>query len=79
MKKNVIIRTLLLFLAIANQLLTYAGKNPLPIAESDLYEWATISSTLLTTLWAWWKNNSFTKEAIRADDYLKQLKMGNPE
>ena len=29
------------------------------------------------TVWTWWKNNSFTKEAIKADEYLEDLRNGN--
>ena len=31
-------------------------------------------ATIITALWAWWRNNSFTQNAIKADGYLKQLK-----
>ena len=30
--------------------------------------------TIATALGSWWKNNSFTPEAIEADDFLCQLK-----
>lgn len=30
--------------------------------------------TIATALVSWWKNNSFTPEAIEADDFLCQLK-----
>ena len=29
---------------------------------------------VLTAIIAWWKNNSFTQEAIEADKYLDQLR-----
>ena len=31
-------------------------------------------NSVIATLWAWWKNNSFTKEAIEADEYKKKIK-----
>ena len=31
-------------------------------------------ATIVTAIIAWWKNNSFTQEAIEADKYLDQLR-----
>lgn len=50
------------------------GKNPLPFAENELYAMFTAAATIAATLWAWWKNNSFTSEAIEADEYLAELR-----
>lgn len=72
--KDTIIRTVILAVALLNQILTATGKNPLPFSENEIY---TIISSLATTaaaLWAWWKNNSFTVPAIIADKYLNELK-----
>ncbi len=71
---DTIIRTVILAVALLNQILTAAGKNPLPFSENEIY--ATLSSLLTTAaaIWAWWKNNSFTVPAIIADRYLKELK-----
>ncbi|MBO7170954.1 MAG: holin, partial [Clostridia bacterium] len=30
--------------------------------------------TVGASVWAWWKNNSFTKAAQEADKYLEQLR-----
>lgn len=69
-----IIRTVLLVVAIVNQLLTAAGKNPLPFSDDEIYTGLTAVFTIATTAWAWWKNNSFSKNAIKADEYLNELK-----
>ncbi len=74
MKKETILRTVLLVLALFNQILTALGKNPLPFSDEQLYETLSLLFTAAASLWAWWKNNSFTKEAIRADAYLAELK-----
>jgi len=50
------------------------GKNPLPWAEEDVYTFLSTLATIAATVWAWWKNNSFTQAAITADDYMLQLK-----
>ena len=69
-----IIRTIVLALALINQTLRALGKNPLPFAENDVYEFLTLAVTIGASLWAWWKNNSFTKPALQADQLLKFLR-----
>ena len=72
-----IIRAIVLLVTLVNTVLTIFGKNPLPFAEDELYAWLTAAATVAATLWAWWKNNSFTPEAIQADKYLAELKANN--
>ena len=72
---DTIIRTVILALALINQVLTASGKNPLPFAENEVYELLSLLATIGASLWAWWKNNSFTKPAIEADKYMRHLKM----
>ena len=69
-----IIRAIVIFVTLVNTILTMSGKNPLPFAEDELYAWLSAAATVAATLWAWWKNNSFTPEAIQADEYLAELK-----
>lgn len=73
-KKETIIRTIVLLLALANQVLAICGKNAIPITEDEVYQLVTLLVTIASTLWAWWKNNSFTQEALQADAYLEQLR-----
>ncbi len=72
-----IVRTIVLAVTLINQVLTMLGKNPLPFAEDELYALLTTTATVAATLWAWWKNNSFTPAAIKADEYLMELKASN--
>ena len=74
---DTIIRAIVLFVTLVNTILTMSGKNPLPFAEDELYAWLSAAATVAATLWAWWKNNSFTPEAITADEYLAELKANN--
>jgi len=78
MTKNIstgtIVRTLCLILALANQLLSAFGKSPLPIDNAQLEQLVTGLITVVAALVNWWENNSFTPEAIEADQYLTRLK-----
>ncbi len=71
---DTIIRTIILLVALCNQALTALGKNPLPFAEEDLYEVLSLVATTAAAVWAFWKNNSFTKSAVAADEYMSELK-----
>ena len=71
-----IARTIVLALALINQLLTATGHAVLPITDEQV-------NTLVSTIWtvvaacvAWWKNQSFTINAREADLYLQDLKQG---
>lgn len=69
-----LIRTIVLFITLLNQTLTMLGKNPLPYSETDIYGFLTALVTIGATVWAWWKNNSFTQAALKADELMKELK-----
>ena len=74
-----IARTIILIVALVNTFLTMSGKNPLPFADDDIYTAVSIIATLAASAWAWWKNNSFTTDAIKADEYLQELKGSKKE
>lgn len=74
--KGTIIRTACLVLAIANNALALAGKSPLPIDDAMVTEVISFVFVVATSLAAWWKNNSFSQSAIKADEYMKDLKTG---
>ena len=67
-------RTICLFVALANQILIKVGKEALPFAENDIYQAVSIIAMIVTSVIAWWHNNSFTNDAIKADKYLHDLK-----
>ena len=72
-------RTIVLALALLNQVLAVSGKGTIEIAESDIYQGVSIVFTIVAAIAAWWYNNSFTKHAIRADAYLDSLRNGSNE
>ena len=73
-KAETIIRTIVLAFTLLNQTLTMFGKNPLPYSETDIYAFLTTLATIVASVWAWWKNNSFTQAALKADEVMKELK-----
>ena len=74
MKADTIARTVILAVALINQVLAILGKNKLPFADEDIYKVVTLLFTIVSSAWAWWRNNSITKNAVKADEYLAGLK-----
>ncbi len=72
--KETIIRTIILILALVNSILTSKGKSMLPISDEEVSEVVSWIFTTAASLWAWWKNNSFTQAALRADEIMKEEK-----
>lgn len=69
--KGTITRTVILVLALINQGLTMFGHSPIPIEDEALTEFIAYGVTIITALIAWWKNNSYTQKAIKADSTFK--------
>ncbi len=72
-----IIRTLVLILALINQILSSTGHSIIPITDEQIDSIVSILFTVIASLIAWWKNNSFTQAAIEADKIKKNLKSTN--
>jgi len=66
-------RTAVLTLALINQILSATGHSPIPVDDAQLEQLISTGMTVVAAIWAWWENNSFTKEAIAADNYLESL------
>ena len=65
-----ITRTVLLILALINQILEATGHSVIPVSSGEVSELISTVFTIATALWAWWKNNSFTQSA-KAGDVVK--------
>ena len=76
MKPDTIIRTILAGLALLNAVLVMLGKAPLDLDENTIYVVGSGIASLVTTFWAWWKNNSFTRAALIGDDVMRSIKEG---
>ena len=83
MNKNInagtIARTIVLALALINQVLSMTGHPVLPIEGAQVETLVTTAWTVIASLVAWYKNNSFTTEAIAADKELKARKQAKKE
>lgn len=69
-----IARTIILVLALVNQILDSTGHQIINIDDETVNTLVTLLFTVSATLWCWWKNNSFTEPAILADEHMKTLK-----
>lgn len=69
-KGSTIARTIVLAIVIINAVLKVLGISPIEIDESQVYEALTAVSVIVVPIWTWWKNNSFTVEAKKADEIL---------
>lgn len=69
-----IARTAVLALALLNQILTATGHNIINISDEDVNTLISTIFTIITALIAWWRNNSFTQSALKADEVMKDLK-----
>lgn len=73
-KKSTIIRTILMILVIVNIVLE---KNGVDVIPADEYTVTMVVETLIeiaVLIVGFWKNNSYSKKAIKADEFLKQLR-----
>lgn len=69
-----IARTIILLVALVNQLLSASGHAVLPIADEDIETLVSTGFALVMALVTWWKNQSFTQAAIEADKVMREKK-----
>lgn len=71
-----IARTIILALALINQILSVSGHAVLPIEDAQIETIVSTVWTVAASLVAWWKNQSFTQAAIAGDKITKAVKNG---
>ena len=64
-------RTAVLLLALISQLCVILGKRSEAIDVEQWQEYVTYAFTVGASIVAWWKNNSFTGNAQKADKMLR--------
>lgn len=71
-----IARTIVLVLALINQVLTATGHAVMPIDDEQINTLVSTAWTVIAALVAYWKNNSVTPAAIEADKVKQEIKSG---
>ncbi|MFD2761970.1 phage holin [Lentibacillus juripiscarius] len=85
MDKGTIVRSSVLLLALVNQFLVILGKSPLPIDGETMEQLVSLLFTVVSSMWAWFKNNYITgrgmkqKEVLRKNGLLAGEKAQNQE
>lgn len=74
MSAGTIARTIVLMVALVNQFLAMRGIAIIPIDDAEINEFVSLVFTIGASVVAWYKNNSFSKEAIEADEFMHELK-----
>lgn len=69
-----IARTVCLCLALINQILTATGHSIIDVSNDDINTLISTGFTIVSAVIAWWKNNSFTQSALKADEVMKEEK-----
>ena len=67
-----IARTICLCLALVNQILTATGHSIINVSNDDINTLISTGFTVVSAVVAWWKNNSFTQSALKADEVMKE-------
>ncbi len=79
MKKTTIIRSICLAIVLINMVLKSTGHDVLNVDESQIAEFIEMIISVLVIVLSWWKNNSFTANAQKADRFLEELKKMDEE
>lgn len=69
-----IARTIVLALALANQILLMLGIQAIPIEDEAINTIVSTMWTVISAVVAWWKNNSFSKAARIGDEAMQKAK-----
>lgn len=72
--KGTLVRTIMTAIVLVNLVLKSCGKSLINIDEASIYSAIEMIISILVIILGFWKNNSFTKNAQKADKYLNKLK-----
>lgn len=75
--KGTVARTLILIIALVNQMLSISGHAVIPIEDEQIESLISNVFAVGAVIVSWWKNNSFTDAAIEADKVKEEIKNGN--
>lgn len=77
--KSTIIRTILVAIVIINFVLEKLGVDLIPADESQIAMIVETVIEIAVIVVGFWKNNSYSQAAIRADEFLKELRNDDAE
>ena len=72
--KSTIVRLILVLLVLVNFILERCGVDIIPADESTILMFVETGIEIAILAVGFWKNNSFTEKAIKADEFLRKLK-----
>ena len=72
--KGTIVRTVLMIMVVVNFVLERAGVDIIPVSESGVLMFVETAIEIGIIAVGFWKNNSYTQNAIKADEFLKELR-----
>lgn len=72
--KGTIVRTVMLIIVVLNMILKHFGIDVINVSENEVLSVLEMLIEIATIIVTFWKNNSFTQNAIKADEFLKTLK-----
>ena len=72
--KSTIVRTILVLLVIVNFVLERCGVDIIPTDENQILMIVETLIEIAIIAVGFWKNNSFSEKAIKADEFLKKLR-----
>lgn len=77
--KGTIVRAIMMILVVVNLVLEKCGIDVIRTDESAILMLVEAVIELAVIVVGFWKNNSFTQAAIKADEFLKQLRESEAE
>lgn len=73
-KKSTIVRTILVILVIINFVLEKRGIDIIPTDEYQIAMFVETAIEIAIIVVGFWKNNSYSPKAIKADEFLQNLR-----
>lgn len=77
--RRTVISTIINVVAIINMIMVMVGKPVLNITDTQVDVFINVLFTVCAWVYGFWKNNSFTIHAIKADEYLAILRKDDNE
>lgn len=72
--KSTIVRTIMLVIVLINLILEKCGVDIIKADESTVLQAVEYIIEIAAIIAAWWYNNSFSKKALKAQQYLEELR-----